>query len=395
VAAGAELVELVLPAAGEITGRLFDHGAPADPRRWTVVADVGAWTTSVPLPDLRAGLAADGTFRFPHVAPARYRLRAERAVEAPLSLGRLAEEVRQLTRPMLFGEDPIAYAVEVTAGATATISFDVDPNQPRPGELAAQLHGSARVDGAPLAGLELERRVDAFRWVAIATVAADGSFVVPALPPGEQRLRLRDAARWEDLWEGQLELRGGETRRLDLVLATGTLRGTAAFATGLSTAGHAVLAHGTALGGTVVRRTRIAPDGAYELALPAGAYMVHASGPDGESEPVPVSIDAGSAAPPLRITLRELPVVSGRITADVPLRGALLTLHSKSPEDGDSWRTEVMKDGTFHFGHLKPLVYELELRVGRRTLVLEPRRFDLALGSHRDLHLRAVAAAAK
>src|SRR5262249_3872455 len=144
---------------------------------------VRSWA-DVPLPDLRAGLQPGGTFAFHRVAPTEYGVHAE-PIAAPLSLQRLAEDVKDLVMPKFFGEDPISHLVKVTAGATATLEFDVDPSQPKPGEVAARVSGRASLDGVPLAGAELQHRVEPFRSVAIATVAADGTFAVAALTPGE------------------------------------------------------------------------------------------------------------------------------------------------------------------------------------------------------------------
>lgn len=380
-------LDVVLARTGSIRGRLYDHGVPADPRRYCIVAQV-AFTTGVPLPDLRAGLQPDGSFVFEHVPPTDYDLHAEPLTAEPLSLHRCIELIRAAVMPSWFAERPLHQTVRVACGACATAEFDVDPNQPKPGELPARVTGRALLDGVPLAGAELQRRGDDYRRIGLATVAADGSFVIDKLPSGPVRLLLWQPDGGGELWQAELTLQSGETRRLDLAMATGSLRGTATFATGLSSRGHVVVATGTCHGGVVVRHADLDAAGHFAFAaLPAGDYELQASGPDGRSDTVSATITAGTAAPELQLTLQELPVLSGRIVGDFDAARAMVVLNGSNWSRGNG----LDEDGHFHFADVKAEVCTLELRVGGRTLALDPGRIDLRQGGRRELLVRIAA----
>ena len=388
---GAATAEVTLLQPGGLTGRLFDHGVPADPRRWCVVAESETIGT-VPLPNLRTGLLPDGSFAFPNVAPNEYRVYAAEMPKAALSLTRLGTDLRDLTGPSskFFGEGPVGHQVTVAAGTNATLEFDVDPNHPKPGEVPVRLAGRVAIDGVPPAGAELLRRRDLFRWDTLTTVAADGSFAVDTLAPGEHTLRLLRKQDMVILWEGDLRLQSGESRFLDLTMATGSLSGTAAFATGLSTAGHAVTATCRLSGGTVQRRAEIDAAGRFAFAaLPAGDYEVTASGPDGTSNPVRTSIAGGAAAAPVHLDLLEVPVLGGRIVGDFTARNAWVVLRSNTSVDGNP----LGDDGSFHFRDVPKEVCTLELMVRGKTTKLDPGTFDMSLGSQRNVQVRVAAAA--
>ncbi|HEX6810882.1 MAG TPA: sigma-70 family RNA polymerase sigma factor [Planctomycetota bacterium] len=381
---GVTSAEVTLPEPGAITGRLFDHGAPADPRRWCVVAEP-AMTMNVPLPHLRAGLQPDGSFAFPNVAPTEYRIHAAQVQPAALSLNRIVTSFEDLVMPRFFSDGPTSHRVTVAEGANATLEFDVDPSHPKPGEVPARLTGRAVVNGVPLAGAELMRRLDLFRYDMVATVAADGSFEVDSLRPGEHALHLVDTQAQVTVWECELTLQSGESRFLDLTMATGSLSGTAAFTCGLSSAGHVVTVTGSCNGGTAQRRVVIDVTGRFAFAaLPAGDYLVAASGPDGKTEAVRVAIVAGAAAGPLRLDLQEVPVLSGRIVGDFNPSRALALLRAENWSRGNG----IGDDGSFHFSDVPPEACTLELMVRGKTLKLEPGRFDMSLGSQRNVQVR-------
>jgi hypothetical protein len=390
---GAVTADLVMPRPGTISGRLFDRGVPADPRRYCVVAEVHM-TRSVPLPDLRAGLLPDGSFVFPNVAPTQYKLYAAKVNPEALSLQRLVADIENLVMPRFFGEDTVHHPVTVAEGADATLEFDVDPNQAKPGEVPARLSGRATVDGVPLAGAELQRSLELFRHTTVATVSADGTFAADTLKPGTMSLRLigRALAGYRGptndhvvLWESKLTLQSGESRVLDLTMTTGSLSGTASFTTGLPITGHVAIAAGTCNGGTVMRRAEIDAAGRFVFAaLPAGDYEVTASGPDGKSNPVRVSIAGGAAAAPVHLDLLEVTVLSGRIVGDFTTRNALLILRC------DTWAygNPLGDDGTFHFTDVEAKVCTLELMVRNKTMKLDPGTFDMSHGSQRNVQVR-------
>lgn len=380
---GAATADLVLPPPGTISGRLFDRGAPADPRRYRVFAEVDT-IMNVPLPDLRAGLAPDGSFVFPSVAPAQYKLYAAKVQPEALSLQRLVADFESLVMPRFFADRPVGHRLTVEAGANAMLEFDVDPNQAKPGEVPARLEGRARVDGVPLAGAVLERCLEQYRYTTIATVSADGTFAVDTLKPGKQTLRLASNERVA-LWEGELSLQSGESRFLDLAMTTGSLSGTASFATRLPITGHRATAIGACNGGTVVRGAEIDAAGRFVFAaLPAGDYEVTATGPDGKSNPVRTAIAAGAAAAPVHLDLLEVTVLSGRILGDFAPRNAIVLLRSDVWTYGNSLRD----DGSFHFSDVEPRVFTLELMIRGKTLELDPRTFDMSLGSQRNVQVR-------
>ncbi|HEU4417606.1 MAG TPA: carboxypeptidase-like regulatory domain-containing protein, partial [Planctomycetota bacterium] len=381
---GAMTVDLVLPPPGTISGRLFDRGAPADPRRYRVFAEVDT-ITNVPLPDLRAGLAPDGSFVFPSVAPAQYKLYAAKVQPEALSLKRLVTDFESLVMPRFFAEGPVGHRLTVEAGACATLEFDVDPNQAKPGEVPSRIEGCARIDGVPLAGAELQRCLEQYRYTTVATVSADGTFAVDTLKPGKQTLRLFGTNERVILWEGELALQSGESRFLDLTMTTGSLSGTASFATGLPVTGYVATATGACNGGTVVRRAEIDAAGRFVFAaLPAGDYEVTASGPDGESKNVRTSIAAGAAAAAVHLDLLEVTVLSGRILGDFSARNAIVLLRC----DVWTYGNPLGDDGSFHFRDVEPRVCTLELMVRSKTLELDPGTFDMSLGSQRNVQVR-------
>lgn len=384
---GATTADLLLAAPGTISGRLFDRGVPADPRRYCVVAEADT-TTNVPLPGLRAGLLPDGSFTFPNVAPTHYELYAVKVQPEALSLHRLVADIENLVMPRFFGEEPVGHQLTVEAGANATFEFDVDPNQAKPGEVPSRLEGRARIDGVPLAGAELQRCLDLYRHTTVATVAADGTFTVDTLKPGTQSLRLLGKDDHLMLWEGEITLQSGESRFLDLTMTTGSLSGTTSFATGLPFTGYEATATGSCNGGTVRRRVQIDAAGRFAFAsLPAGDYEVAASGPDGESKPVRTSIVAGAAAAPVHLDLLEVTVLSGRITGDFSGRNAIVLLRC------DVWTycNSLGDDGSFHFRDVDPRVCTLELMLGSKTIKLDPGTFDMSLGSQRNVQVRVAA----
>jgi len=390
--ADAKAAVLTLPRPGAITGRLFDHGQPADPRRWRVVAR-SRWTTNVPLPELRTALQADSTFAFAGVAPSEWALRAEPA-SGTLSLQRLTEQIRDLVEPVFFGEGPIEHAATVTSGETANIAFDIDPNRPEPGVLPARLRGRAIENGRALAGARLVReftlaglQLTSFNKEVLAVVGSDGSFAVEAIPPGTQKLQLSHGGRV--LWNGTLDLQPGSERFLDLSWSTGSLSGHATFATGLPiTSGHVVEASAQLAGGTIAATAEIDLAGNFQFAaLAAGEYQLVASGIDGRSQPVTVQITAGTAAGPVQVVLQEGLVLRGRVDlGGRPAKNVLLTCKCDN-----AWRSNGLDhEGGFAFGSLEAQVYELALRIDDQEVAVEPARFDLRLGSRRDLVLRIV-----
>jgi hypothetical protein len=152
----------------------------------------------------------------------------------------------------------------------------------------------------------------------------------------------------------------------------------------LSIAGHVATATGHCNGGTVRRRAEIDAAGHFAFAaLPAGDYVVSASGPDGKSDPVRMTIAAGVAAAPVHFDLLEVTVLSGRIIGDVTERNALIVLRSDKGMVGNS----LGDDGSFHFSEVEPKVCTLELLTRSKTLKLEPSTFDMSLGSQRNVQV--------
>lgn len=391
IADDADEVAIVMPRTGELRGRLYERGVPADPRRFRVAARPLAHG-EVPLPDVCTGLAADGTFRFAELAPTEYALHAEPIAAEPLTLQRLVDGMEQLVMPWL-GARPSEARVRVVGGGTATLEFDVDPNRPPPGTEPARLAGRVAIDGRAPAepGLVLERRTEQYRFAPLAAVAADGTFAVDATAAGRAVLQL---CRGDDvLWEGTLELDAGEQRWLDLSWATGALVGQLTFPAGFSVSGYAVSAKVRSAGGVLTRETGSDAAGRFEfVGLPAGRVELSAYGRDGKSEPVVVDLAAGATVR-ANLELHEVLVLAGRIDfGDRRRSGRMLFLRGEHT----MWGTSLAADGTFSFSDLEPAVYTLALQLDTGSLQLTPDRFDLSQGqSQRDVVVQIAPAAGR
>jgi len=383
VAAAVAVAELTLPQPGELHGRLFDHGRAADPAAWSVVAE-GDDVGTMPARELRAVLAADGSFAFAHLAPGDWRVRAAKRETEPVTLHRRVERLREAI--FSFGIDSApGQRVRVLAGQTAELSFDVDPNAPPPDVAAARLDGRALENGTPLAGAVLVRHLDWWHTAELATVAADGSFVAAAVVPGDHQLRLLRAG--EELWAGSVALAPGSSMTLDLSWQTGALAGTAAFADGRRVEDLTAVAVGSRANGRFRRSVVIAADGRFAFAaLPAGEYRIEVSGNGGGAEPVAATVAAGSNA---TIQLRLLPnhEVRGRVDlGQLSREHSMLLLHC----DDSFFGLGIGEDGSFRCATPKPGVYEVSIQVDGVTHRVEPSKIDLTHGDVTGIVLKVL-----
>lgn len=387
VGADATSAELVLPAFGELRGRLTNRGAAADPQRWSIVARAEG-LEAMPGQVVRAPIAGDGSFAFAALAPGSWQLRAEPRQATPLSLHRLVDEVRTAVFSW-FTDEPITHPVEVRGGAVAQCAFDVDPNLPPAGTEAAHLSGRALRDGRPLAGATLLREIDSFHRAPLCTVGADGTFVAAAVVPGMHTLLLE--LEGEQLWAGQVALRAGQATVLDLAFATGQLRGKATFADGRPPTHHEAVAEGRCNGGSVQRGTAVGADGRFVFpALPAGDYEVRVEGPDGRSERTAATVTAGAAVE-IQVRLQPRRMVSGRVLlGDLDAGEAMLLLAADTVRVG----IHVAADGSFAYTPEQPTRLELSLSVAGVEYAVEPKSVDLTVADGRDLVLRVVGPAA-
>ncbi|HEX5053944.1 MAG TPA: sigma-70 family RNA polymerase sigma factor [Planctomycetota bacterium] len=385
--AGATATTVVMPAFGELTGQLFDHGVPADPQRYCIVAE--SYSHSTPIPELRARLQADGSFTLRALAPGDYTVHAEAIRKEPLSLQAMVLAFREIVMPMNWTQDPSEQYVTVQAGATATVRFDVDANQPKPGEVPARLHGRVIENGVPFADAVIDRLTERFSWAPLATVAADGSFRVETLSAGRQQLRVREKdQQWMPLWEGTIDVKAGADVFLDLAWTTGPVRGSVAFLPGLPTAEYYVVANGNCNGGGLFRQAPVGADGSFHFdSLPLGDYEFSAHGPDGKSPPVSAQVGNAGAPAAIRLQLAETLALRGRVASDGDLDGMMVFVR----DDHSTIGTGLRPGARFAFSDLEPHTYRVSLMQGGRQLAVEPSTFDLAQGSQRDVVLRVLA----
>ena len=394
-AAGA-VIDFVLQPGGEIRGRVFESGRPADPRRFRVVAEPRSWGVA-PARELCTNLQTDGTFVFEHVQPAEYVVFAEPIEDRPLSFSTFIEGFSEvLYSTFRITSDTVEERVNVKSGESVAVEFDLVPHQPEPGEVGATLRGRVLVDGRPLGGdVVLQMRDDRYRYSDLVRVAADGTFVVDSIAPGQQMLRLQCGG--VERWRGEVTLQIGSATVLDLSWRSATIRGRVAF-TGATwpvedyTVRAEVLATeasrataGVAATGSYQQVARTDASGSFELTgLPVGTVQLVARGGDGKSAPLRLELGPDGRREVL-VPLLETPVLSGRVElGERSRRGSMIFLQA----DGVFYGTSLQEGGRFRFSNLDRVVYEISLRLDGEVVPLTQARFDLRDGtSHRDLVL--------
>jgi RNA polymerase sigma factor (sigma-70 family) len=390
VGADASGCAVTLSAGGAIRGRLFDHGAPADPRRWRVVARTQVWFADEQWSQPSARLQPDGTFALTALARGTYVLCAQPLAPMVLSTKGVVDALIAAADGGYSLGDAGTREIKVEPGATVRCDFDVDPNAVLPGAAAAQLSGRVLENGQPRAGLVLRRELAAEtgRFADLLVVGADGTIRDAALPAGRQHLRLMDGQATV-VWEADLDLAAGERRVLDLAWSTGGIAGTATFASGMSPEGHVVTATGARAGGVLRRCANVDAAGRFAFAaLPEGEWELTASGPDGDSKPVRATIAAGAAAAPIALLMQEALVLAGHVELGDRAQHALVVLRAN-----DSFQMGLVDPARslrFHF-RVDKREYAISLMIGSTEVATEPARVDMRNGSQRDLVLRPAA----
>jgi hypothetical protein len=340
----------------------------------------------MPARELRAVPAADGSFAFTHLAPGHWRVHAAKNETEPLTLRRLVDRMREAIFSFSLASDRAPeQRVRVEAGQTAELSFDVDPNAPPPNVAAARIDGRALENGAPLAGAVLVRKLDWFHTAELATVAADGSFVVAAVVPGELDLVLQRGG--EELWSGTVSLAAGSDTTLDLSWQTGALAGTADFADGRSVEDLTAVATGKCSNGAIKRTVVIAADGTFAFAaLPAGEYRIEVEGSSGHTEEVAATVVAGNTAP-VRLHLLPNHEIRGRVDlGQLSREHTMLLLRTESSFYGIG----IGADGAFRHATAKPAVFEVSIQVDGVTHRVEPNKIDLTHGDVTGIVLKVL-----
>ncbi|MGE3172193.1 MAG: sigma-70 family RNA polymerase sigma factor [Planctomycetota bacterium] len=378
-------VDLTLPRPAALRGRVFDQGAPADPQKWVVEAvptTHGAW----PLPTLRAPLDPDGSYALEALAPAPYQVKVMARTRSAWHMRSAIEKIDEVTHRWWLNSRDHELEVTIAPGEVVNLSFDVDPNMPPPDAEGARIVGAASLDGRPLAGAVLARKIDWWKTSELTTLGPDGTFVVPSVIGGKQTLVLRRGT--ETLWEGDVDLQSGGETRLDLHWRSGGVRGALDWQ-GLPPSEVTVHAFATLDIGTIQRDVPVDAQGAFELdELPAGDYRLVAQGAAARSAPITVQVRPGERAGPIALRMLQVPSLQGRVEfAGESRDGAMLLLESDNSLRG----VGLEPDGRFEFGLLDRTTYTLSLRRGTDELRLEPSTFDLSDGAPRtDLVVRVV-----
>src|SRR5262249_30287874 len=110
-----------------------------------------------------------------------------------------------------------------------------------------------------------------------------------------------------------------------------------------------------------------------------------ASGPDGDSQTVAVTIAAGAKAAPIHLAMTERPVVRGRIElGDRKANSIMIGVRAENV----TRITSSESDRTFCLGDVEARRYQLVLTLDGRPLTPDPSTVDLTNGPVRDLVVR-------
>jgi hypothetical protein len=280
--------------------------------------------------------------------------------------------------------------VDLVAGETVRVRLALPTTAP------VRLRGRATVDGAPLRGGRLWASPygppsgEASVGTSSATTAADGSYALTLPGPGEYTVSLsRHDGAVSFSQRFQVVVPPVAEHALDLAVVLGRIAGAVADASGTPlsavqltavTQGPGFTGAGLPAGGQAHART--GTDGRYELALPAGTYVVAAGGPQWstnggpqyvEQRSSPIEVAAGGHVRGVDFVLRPGAVLEGRVrTADGSrFEGATVCT-------GDRPVTWAQADGLFRVDAIEPGVHWVRAFSSGYTTA-EPARVEVGL----------------
>ncbi|HEY8475127.1 MAG TPA: carboxypeptidase regulatory-like domain-containing protein [Natronosporangium sp.] len=133
------------------------------------------------------------------------------------------------------------------------------------------------------------------------------------------------------------------------------------------------------------RRTTVAEDGSFSLAVPPGDYTVRVSAFGYVPQELPVTVAAGQVLDlSTRLALGSNGAINGTVTAQGggPLGGVSVILH------GTPYRTVTEPDGSYVFHQIEPGSYELELEIEGHVRTLAAVDVVAGTAAIRDVALR-------
>lgn len=207
---------VALPLGGNLKGRVHDAGADPGKSLFVIVLPRGERRPDAALPTFSA-TADTGHFAVVNLAVGKYRYEIRDRIVGKGALA-LFETFR---------DDPLAKGeCEIREGETTELDLDISGVNGGP---IAALEGTVRINGAPVQDLSV--RIEGARNITAKT-DENGWYRFDALPAGKSTLSVQGLKGDADLFSlasvlhrAELELVGGDVRRLDLALAIAAVRG--------------------------------------------------------------------------------------------------------------------------------------------------------------------------
>lgn len=374
-------IKITLATPGAIEGVLTDGGRQPDPGKFMVtIVRSGMGAQAMPSMPRFTLPVLDGKFQAKGLQPGSYRVLALESLRAVTSFGSGFQTVTNLEA----GFEPNVITVEVKSGETTQVTLEADPAaQPIDGP-SAPLAGIVTVNGLPPKDAYMQIWQQKRRT---AQLDAAGRFDFGQVPAGEVNLTLRARSGGlfgsnQEIWEGQIELKPGEPRNLELHIVTSEIEGTVLGPDGMPVplAGVMVMGQpepakdgGTTRSGGTHRWVSADASGRYraENLLP-GKYSLRAQHDRaGIGTREDVVLRGGTPQLGVDIRLERTMKLTGRVEFSdrTEFRYASLNLNGhpegKPDQNLHAWG-RVDEDGTFEVTNAAPGVYDVRAWVQRQ-----------------------------
>ena len=378
---------------GIIEGTLSEGGAPPPIAKYMLYASPRGSDGAMPQIPVIAAPDLDGRFRFPALAPGRYRIGVTEAIGGLRSPG----GIMAFARASFFDSDLPSETVEVGAGQTHTLVFDTR-NGPIIEGPTVRVSGSVTVNGrlgkdhvvtTRGTGSRQRRVVDQTGRFEFAQIKLGHVTIEVSEPLPEDLFQSRRGP--DDLWEISFEAKEGEDVDLQIDIVTTTIEGYVRGPLGSPVEAADVNAQGTIAAGenrtgNVWRWARTDARGYFRfLNIAAGDWNLSASHEDsGRAGPVKVVVLAGQPAAGIELQMSPTFTVRGRIDTSALKVGESQRMYMwlESTRDGESnTGAQIESDGSFEAKGVADGSYRV--RVNYHTA---ERQWETAVGSD-EIHV--------
>jgi hypothetical protein len=364
-----------------VHGRLTLRGAAPPVGAYRLQASPLDEREEIPVPEIARHVipSADGTFRIDALPPGRWYVAIER-VERESRVDSFGELIAAMKPSLSWGiGKPRGEEVEVPAGNTAEVVWEIDAATASPGGEAATVSGRVTVDGVPGAGLEILARTETDTWsvyeTQFAITATDGTFVRNDVARRPFELVVRDPnSPLLPLWSRRIDPSAGAAE-VRVAITRATLNVRIVDAHGRPAAQHEVFVDGAhSDGGHFVAQALTDPAGRCTLPVFQGAADIRVRGSSGHAELAGRSL-SGASTVELRLTTSGM--FTGRVLSTPEFDAEWIGL-APMTEAGGWWSMwSLDDDGSFVISDLEPGRYRVTLQGSGETRAALPGEIEV------------------